>query len=66
MIKPADKGGAIVVWRKDLYIAEAERQLSDETTYEHQEQDITKQHQETVRDTINVILSTPRNCPNMP
>ena len=29
VIKQADKGGAVVVWRKDLYQAEAERQLSD-------------------------------------
>ena len=58
VIKPADKGGAIVVWRKDLYIAEAERQLSDETTYERQEQDITKQHQETVRDTITDLVNS--------
>ena len=31
IIKPADKGGAVVVWRKDLCICEAEIQLSDET-----------------------------------
>eukprot|EP00061_Rhincodon_typus_P000069 g10333.t1 len=28
-IKPADKGGTVVVWHTDLYIAEARRQLSD-------------------------------------
>eukprot|EP00061_Rhincodon_typus_P006658 g27528.t1 len=27
--KPADKGGAVVVWRTDLYIAVADHQLSD-------------------------------------
>ncbi len=29
IIKCANKGRAIMVWRKDLYIAEAERQLLD-------------------------------------
>ena len=28
VIKPADKGGAIVVWRRDLYFQEALRQIS--------------------------------------
>ena len=31
IIKPADKGGALVVWRKDLYCDEAKKQLSCET-----------------------------------
>ena len=29
IIKPAYKGGAVVVWKRDLYIQEANRQLSD-------------------------------------
>ena len=29
VIKPADKGGAVVVWRKDLYLKEADQQLSN-------------------------------------
>ena len=29
VIKKADKGGAVVVWRKDLYIAEGTRKLSN-------------------------------------
>ena len=29
MIKPADKGGAIVVWRRDQYFQEALRQISN-------------------------------------
>jgi hypothetical protein len=33
VIKPADKGGAVVVWRKDLYLAEANRQLADASFY---------------------------------
>ena len=30
IIKPADKGGAVVVLRRDLYEQEAENQLSNE------------------------------------
>ena len=33
VIKPADKGGAVTVWRRDLYIAEGERQLHDQVSY---------------------------------
>ena len=41
MIKPADKGGAVVVWRKDLYQKEAEQQLSNERFYTRLEKDRT-------------------------
>ena len=33
IIKPADKGSSIVVWDKLVYLAEAEKQLSDSNTY---------------------------------
>ena len=39
VIKPADKGGAVVVWRKDLSIKEAERQLTNQDFYEEVPQD---------------------------
>ena len=42
LIKPADKRGAVVVWDKDLYMSEAERQLSDTTTYKKLDHDKTK------------------------
>ena len=34
VIRQADKGGAFVVWRTDLYIAEANRQLADQRFYQ--------------------------------
>ena len=34
VIKPADKGSAVVVWHRTDFLKEAERQLSDEKTYE--------------------------------
>ena len=43
VIKPADKGGAVVVWRKDFYQKEAEQQqqLSNEHFYTRLETDRT-------------------------
>jgi hypothetical protein len=52
VIKRADKGGAVVVWQKELYIAEAERQLSDETFYEKKSEDCTKDINKMVEATI--------------
>ena len=40
-IKAADKGGAVVVWRTDLYQQEAFRQLSDKSFYCKVEKDFT-------------------------
>ena len=34
IIKPADKGSCVVVWDREGYIAEADRQLNDNKTYE--------------------------------
>ena len=39
IIKPADKGGAVVVWKRDLYIQEANRQLSDNRFYQRLDAD---------------------------
>ena len=41
IIKPADKGSAIVILDKDNYIAEGERQLHDEQFYEETNTDLT-------------------------
>ena len=34
IIKPADKGSSVVVWDREDYFAEADRQLKDNDTYE--------------------------------
>ena len=58
IIKSADKGGAVVVWRSDLYKEEALRQLSDISFYAKVEKDLTSNNQKIVKDTIqNVIVS---------
>ena len=41
VIKAADKGGAVVVWRADLYQKEALRQLSDTSFYAKVDKDLT-------------------------
>ena len=74
VIKSADKGGAVVVWRSDLYKEEALRQLSDTSFYAKVEKDLTAHNQKIVKDTIqnlivkqelpatatNLIITTPR------
>ena len=74
VIKAADKGGATVVWRIDLYQQEAIRQLSDQTFYTKVNKDLTSPNQKIVKDTIqelitkqelpvtaqNLIINTPR------
>ena len=39
IIKPADKGSAVVVWSKDYYLLEASNQLSDTSFYQKCEGD---------------------------
>ena len=74
VIKPADKGGAVVVWRSDLYQQEAFRQLSDKSFYAKVDKDLTLTNQKLVKKTIldfiskqelpataqNLIITTPR------
>uniref|UniRef100_H2ZRS4 C2H2-type domain-containing protein n=1 Tax=Latimeria chalumnae TaxID=7897 RepID=H2ZRS4_LATCH len=49
IIKPVDKGIAIVIWGKSDYIAEASRQLLDPITYQQDNEDKTNQCNEDVR-----------------
>ena len=74
VIKAADKGGATVVWRTDLYQQEAIRQLLDPTFYTKVNEDLTSTNQKIVKDTTqelitkqqlpvtaqNLIITTPR------
>ena len=56
-IKPADKGGDVVVWRTDLYKQEAARQLADSKFYVRTEKDLTLDNQKVVKTTINELIS---------
>ena len=57
VIKPADKGGAVVVWRADLYKEEALRQLSDTNFYSQVDKDLTPSNQKLVKETINSFIA---------
>ena len=52
MVKAADKGGALVVWRADLYQKEALRQLSDTSFRAKVDKDLTSANQQIVKSTI--------------
>ena len=56
IIKAVDKGGAVVVWRKDLYISEAERQLSDATAYAEVHHDPTEENQIEIYHTVKTMI----------
>ena len=57
VIKPADKGGAVVVWSRPLYIQEALRHLSDGRFYERLDNDPLKQYQCKVKATVDDMIS---------
>lgn len=52
IIKVADKGGRIVVWRKDLYLEELYRQLLDQNFYTKCESDLTLSNNAKISETI--------------
>ena len=58
IVKPADKGGAVVVWSRDLYIQEANCQLSDDRFYQRLEADPTQDYQKIVKDTLKDMVAT--------
>ena len=73
VIKPADKGGAVVVWRTELYKQEAFRQLADTKLYAKVNKDLTQANQKIVKDKLileqklpstarNIFVTTPKTC----
>ncbi len=57
VIKPADKGGALVVRRADLYRDEAHRQLNDTDFYSRVDRDLTPTHQTTISNIIHTFIT---------
>ena len=57
VIKPADKGGAIVVWRQDLYFQEALRRVTNTDFYYPIENDPTPHQQDVITATITELIS---------
>ena len=65
VIKPADKGGAVVVWDRDKYIAEGLRQVSDNNFYIETDTDLTSKHHKevvTVLDDMHSHREIDRSC----
>ena len=65
IVKTADKGGALVVWRADLYQKEALRQLSDTSFYDKVDKDLTSTNQQIVKSTIIVKQELPATAANL-
>ena len=58
IIKPAGKGGAVVVWSRPLYIAEGKRQLSDGRFYERLDNDPINVNQRLVKSTVTDFINS--------
>ena len=56
VIKPADKGGAVVVWDRNAYIEEANRQLKDESFYATSPIDTTASNNQIVKTTVTNLI----------
>lgn len=48
VIKQADKGGAVVIWPRDMYVTEGKRQVSNTEWYRKIKEDPTKLNQEEI------------------
>ena len=57
VVKRADKSGAVVVWARDLYIQEAERQLSDSAFYQKLDRDHTMDHNKKVDGVVHDAIA---------
>ena len=58
VIKPADKGGAVVVWDRNLYLEEATKQLSDTHFYQQIDRDVTETHQKEITSVVTQAITT--------
>ena len=57
VIKAADRGDAVIVWRADLYQKKDLRQLSDTSFYAKIDKDLTLLNQNIVKNTINNLIA---------
>lgn len=53
IVKPADKGGSIVIMDRPMYVKEIERQLSDSDTYEKIQHDPTIRVKRRIYDVVS-------------
>ena len=57
VVKPADKGGAVVVMSRDFYVTEAKRQLEDGTFYQKEPGDLTSSNVDLMKEVISDEIS---------
>ena len=57
MIRPADEGGNIVAWRRDLYLQKALRQISNTDFFYPIENDQTPHQQDIITATVAELIS---------
>jgi hypothetical protein len=57
VIKPADKGSAVVIQNRDDYIQEGLRQLMDQNFYLDVPEDLTPKHNEKIKQLIDTMLA---------
>ena len=65
VIKPADKGGAVVIQDREKYVAEGLRQLSDRNFYEEKNIDLTHTHHQEIIHILDEMfrsLQIDRSC----
>ncbi|XP_066275237.1 uncharacterized protein [Branchiostoma lanceolatum] len=62
IIKPADKGSAVVIMKREDYIQEALRQLSNKDHYKHIDSCPTEEHAALVRTTLFKLLNEGTTC----
>ena len=56
IIKPADKGGAVVVWSRPLCNAEAHKQLSNGRFYKRLDHDPVKEYKQVIKSAVKQII----------
>ena len=66
VIKPADKGSAVVVMDREHYVSEAERQLNDSTFYKALDHGPTHEFAEKVADAISEMRTGDHISEKMP
>ena len=58
VISGVDKGGAVIIMDAETYIQEADKQLNDTNYYSKLPHDVTKLHEEKVKQSLNTLTNT--------
>ena len=63
-MKPADKGGAVVVWLRQLFVDEARKQLSNQRFYKKLGSNPSNDDQQQVKSTITEMINNNKLPPS--